>query len=146
MQSLFLICSPRFEEKCMPDDNDPQHQPARYANGRFGPGNPGKPRGSRNRTASRVVKAIFADFETNQDQFLKELRSYARPEYMRTILKLLPQQVEATAETTADWTSEERARTYHEAKRLLAIEADPEIALAQLEALLSGDAAEGMAP
>jgi hypothetical protein len=38
-------------------------RPARHANGRFGPGNPGRPRGSRNRTSRRMALALLEQFE-----------------------------------------------------------------------------------
>lgn len=122
----------------MPDDNDPQTQPARNANGQFGPGNPGRPRGSRNGSSQRAMRAILGDFDCNQDEFLRTLREQYPVEYVRMITKVLPRQVEVEAPSSLeDWTQEELARAYIEAKRLLSIETDPRVAILGLEAILS---------
>jgi len=62
----------------------------RRPDGRFGPGNPGRPFGSRNRVSRRVVRAILRDFEANQDELLPRLRRWFMPQYVQLVSRLLP--------------------------------------------------------
>ena len=50
--------------------------PARYANGRFGPGNPSRPLGSRNRASQRAIMSILDDFEVNRVHVLDKMRRH----------------------------------------------------------------------
>jgi len=47
--------------------------PARYGNGRFGPGNPGRRRGSRNHTSRRTSMLVLQHFERNRDNILDNM-------------------------------------------------------------------------
>ena len=62
----------------------------RDASGRFAPGNPGRPFGTRNRVSARVARAILADFEANQAETLLRLRRWFLPQYAAMISRLLP--------------------------------------------------------
>jgi hypothetical protein len=64
--------------------------PARYENGRFGPGNPGRRPGARGRMGNRVIMAILEDFLVNKDLALKNARFENPIAYLNTLLKLLP--------------------------------------------------------
>ena len=67
----------------------------RDARGRFAPGNPGRPFGTRNRVSARVARAILADFEANQDDTLLRLRRWFLPQYVAMISRLLPRDGES---------------------------------------------------
>jgi hypothetical protein len=69
--------------------------PARHANGRFGPGNPGRRAGARNQISHRVAMAILEDFEANQDEVLQRLRTCFTPAYFALLLRLLDRQLQA---------------------------------------------------
>jgi hypothetical protein len=64
--------------------------PARYSNGRFGPGNPGRPKSSRNRQGGQIADALLAHFLANQDEMLEKLTRFFFPEYVRLLARLLP--------------------------------------------------------
>jgi len=64
--------------------------PARLANGRFGPGNPGRRPGSRNKLTQRLVTAILADFERNRETVLRRLRDDHAVAYARLVARFLP--------------------------------------------------------
>jgi hypothetical protein len=82
--------------------------PARYSNGRFGPGNPGRPVGSRNRASNRIARNILRHFEANQDTFLKDLTYGAyRALYVRLLCHLLPKAAEVESLDVADCNEEE---------------------------------------
>lgn len=60
----------------MTDQIETSPPPARHADGRFGPGNPGRRPGSRNRASHRALTAILDDFHDNKDVVLPRLRQY----------------------------------------------------------------------
>jgi len=62
----------------------------RDARGRFAPGNPGRPFGTRNRVSARVARAILADFEANQTETLVRMRRWFLPQYAALVARLLP--------------------------------------------------------
>jgi hypothetical protein len=68
--------------------------PTRHANGRFGAGNPGRPRGARNRVSQRVALAILEDFEAHQEQVIPRLREFNIGLYLRLVSRLLPSSLE----------------------------------------------------
>ena len=64
--------------------------PVRHADGRFGPGNPGRPRGARGRMTQRVALSLLRHFEENEAQILRALTSYDNIHiYMRLIDRML---------------------------------------------------------
>jgi hypothetical protein len=77
--------------------------PARYENGRFGPGNPGRRPGARGRTANRVTMAILEDFLEHKDETLKYARRFRVEAYLNTVLKLLPSQAAIEAPEVRAW-------------------------------------------
>jgi len=78
----------------MTDQTEPS--PARYADGRFGPGNPGRRPGSRNRASHRALIAILDDFQDNKDVVLPRLRKFFTAEYIKVIVRLLDLQPAAS--------------------------------------------------
>jgi hypothetical protein len=80
---------------------DHAYLPARHANGRFGPGNPGRPVGSYNRASSRAAQAILDHFETIQDKFLEELADNPYL-YISLLSRVLPRQVEIGVSSAVD--------------------------------------------
>ncbi len=71
------------------DDASPRG-PARYANGRFGPGHKGRPRGARGRMSRRVALSLLGHFEANQAAILQRLTQYFLTDYMGLIGRMLP--------------------------------------------------------
>ena len=64
--------------------------PVRDKQGRFLPGNPGRPFGSRNRMSKRVARAILRDFEAGLDEMLPRMRRWFLPTYIGMVTRLLP--------------------------------------------------------
>lgn len=122
----------------MTDHYETQEAPARHANGQFGPGNPGRPKGSRNGSSQRALRAILDDFECNRDEFLTNLREEFPIEYVRMIAKVLPRPVAAEATPAVEeWSAEELSRAHAEVRRLINIETDPRAAMVGIEAILN---------
>jgi hypothetical protein len=63
---------------------------ARDRSGRFLPGNPGRPFGSRNRMSKRLARAILKDCEGELDELLPRMRRFFLPQYIGLVARLLP--------------------------------------------------------
>ena len=114
----------------------PTAPPARYANGRFGPGNPGRRIGARSRVSHRAVMAILEDFELHKDAVMKRLREYHAPAYFAILNRLLERELKAEAPSLDDYSEGEIAQTIRLARQVLSSNEDPRTALLELDAVL----------
>lgn len=110
--------------------------PARYANGRFGPGNPGRRAGARNRVSHRAAMAILEDFELHKAELLERLRKYHAPAYFAILTRLLDRELQVEAAAFDDYSEAELARTVLLARSALNGCVDPRIALLELDSAL----------
>ena len=116
--------------------------PARYTNGRFGPGNPGRRAGSRNQASRRVVTAILEHFERNREDILDHLGNYHTPAYAGLLGRLLPRQVELSSSFIDEVSDDEIARMLSGVRATVGGHCpDPRGALIELEAILVGEKA-----
>jgi hypothetical protein len=126
---------------------DDTAQPARYPNGRFGPGNPGRPLGARNRKPQRLANAILEHFQEHQEAVLQRLNERFFPEYVRLIGRLLPKQVDFAAPRIGELTNKEAAEILMQVRGAVDRAESGEGCLADIEAALSGETlALGIAP
>jgi hypothetical protein len=65
--------------------------PSRYASGRFGPGNPGRPRGARGKLSRRIALGLLRHYERHEAEILERLSRGHFDQYMRLIGRMLPQ-------------------------------------------------------
>lgn len=110
--------------------------PARHANGRFGPGNPGRRAGARHRVSHRAAMAILQDFELHKADVLKTLRISYTPAYFAILVRLLDRELKVEAPTFDDYSDAELARTVLLARSALNGYADPRTALLELDSAL----------
>ncbi len=61
---------------------------------RFEPGNPGRPKGSRNKLGEDFIKALQQDFEANGVHTIQIVRQERPHEYLKVVASLLPKQIE----------------------------------------------------
>jgi hypothetical protein len=73
--------------------------------GRWAPGNPGRPLGSRNTLAARVLDTFLKDFEAHGAPALVAVREKSPIDYWRIATQLLPQQVLVNAFVQGEDTS-----------------------------------------
>lgn len=125
----------------MTDTTPNPRGPARYPNGQLGPGNPGKPRGARNRVQHRVAMRILTHFDAKGDDFLDKLSRWFAPDYLRLVGRLLPRGEGLGPELEALDRAETAAIVAAVRATLANIEAG-EASLADLEAALAGPPAE----
>ena len=118
--------------------------PARYANGRFGPGHTGRPRGARNRISRRVALSLLRHYEANEADVLHRLAEYHVKDYMGLIGRMLPR---ASDEVELEAVPPEEAARVTGAVRaaLERVEAG-EGSLVDIEAALMGEALDDEAP
>jgi hypothetical protein len=67
--------------------------PARHANGRFGPGNPGRRAGARNQVSHRLVMAMLEDFELHRKVLVDSIRRNYPTAYFAIMTRLLDRQL-----------------------------------------------------
>lgn len=60
----------------------------------FKPGNPGRPKGSRNRLGEAFVLALANDFDAHGIAAIEKVRTERPHEYLKVVASLLPKQVE----------------------------------------------------
>ena len=136
-----------MERRLSLDDTNPTPRgPARHPNGQFGPGNPGKPRGSRNRMSKRIALSLMSHYHAHEEEFLERLSQFFFPEYVRLIGRMLPRDDPARAPELESLDPAEQARIV-EAVRAACdrIEAG-EGTLADVEAALLCATPEGPGP
>lgn len=61
---------------------------------RFKPGNPGRPKGSRNKLGEDFLKALHADFEENGVEAIAQVREEKPDQYLKVIASILPKEIE----------------------------------------------------
>jgi len=128
----------------MSDPHSPPSEPAtaateRYANGRFGPGNPGRPLGAYGRASRRAALAITSHFEKHAEGVLDRTAHYNKDLYFKIISRVLPRQLDIAELESAPWTEGEAEKLLAEALDvLLAPGVDSRAALAGLSRLLDG--------
>ena len=125
----------------MIDTNESQSETGRLANGQFGPGNPGKPKGATGLSSRAAMGLFLNDFEGNRHEFLKRLRDQFPLEYFRMLSRIIPMEPEPDMlsperRSFSSWTHEEAAQACREATRVLQNEKDPKEALDWLELIL----------
>lgn len=77
------------------DENpgDPKHAT------RFQAGNPGRPKGSRNKLGEAFLSALHDDFEQHGVEVIRRVREERPQDYMKVCAALLPREVKITNET-----------------------------------------------
>jgi hypothetical protein len=120
--------------------------PVRHANGRFGPGNPGRRVGARNRLSHRVVMAILHDFELNKADTLDRLRRYHSPAYFAILTRMLDRELSVEAPGFDDYSEAEVARTLQLARSVFNGCSDPRTALIELDHVLVSQSSVDPAP
>ncbi len=113
--------------------------PTRDVRGRFGPGNPGRPRGARSRISRRVALGLLRYFEAHEDQIFEKLNSWQHvPVYMRLIERLLPQALDDDGPDLERLSPEEQVRAARAVRAALdRVEANG-AALTEIEDALAG--------
>ena len=65
----------------------------------FQPGNPGRPKGSRNKLGEDFIAALHEDFQSNGVAAIQQVRSERPHEYLKVIAGILPKELKVTTES-----------------------------------------------
>lgn len=68
----------------------------RNPDGTFAEGNPGRPKGSRNKLSEAFLRVLADDFEANGTDAIERLRADSPAQYANVIAKLMPKLMELT--------------------------------------------------
>ena len=61
--------------------------------GKFGPGNPGRKPGSRNKLQAKFLDSLAADFETEGEAVIRFVRADKPVDYLKIIASVLPKEL-----------------------------------------------------
>lgn len=89
----------------MSDEPDNTADNGRDDKGRFGPGNPGKPKGSRHALGEAFIKALHDDFVEHGPATIEQVRIEKPDAYVKVVASLLPK--EFKIETVSELTDEQ---------------------------------------
>lgn len=119
----------------MAGDGEPENtgDNGRDEKGRFGPGNPGKPKGSRHKLGEAFIQALHDDFAEHGPATIQKVRDEKPDAYVKVIASLLPK--EFKIETVSELTDEQLDARIRQLASLI------EVGVA--DASRGGEAAEG---
>ncbi|PDT39820.1 MULTISPECIES: hypothetical protein [Sinorhizobium] len=73
----------------------------------FKPGNPGRPKGSRNKLGEAFLEAMHADFEEYGVKAIAKVRDEKPDQYLKVIASILPKDLNVNINSTDDLTDEQ---------------------------------------
>ena len=127
------------------DDTIPPRMPTHSPNGKFAPGNPGRPRGSRNRMSKGIAISLLAHYHAHEEEFLERLSKFFFPEYMRLLGCMLPRDDPAAAPELESLDPADQARVLAAVRDACDRIETGDSSLADLEAALFSASANGQA-
>jgi hypothetical protein len=79
---------------------------------RFQPGNPGRPKGARNKLGEAFIQALHDDFEQHGVDVIKEVRETKPKDYLKVVASVIPQEVHHTVESYDDYSDDQLAAEF----------------------------------
>lgn len=79
---------------------------------RFKPGNPGRPKGSRNKLGEQFLAALCADFEAHGARVIERVREEEPGVYLRVIARVVPPSMMTLHESVVSELSDEQILAY----------------------------------
>ncbi|MCJ2085522.1 hypothetical protein MKK88_05870 [Methylobacterium sp. E-005] len=76
----------------------------------FEAGNPGRPKGARNKLSEAFAEALHADFQQHGVEAIQRMREEEPAQYVRTIASLLPKDVRIESAPLAELSDDELGR------------------------------------
>lgn len=87
----------------------------------FAPGNPGRPKGSRNKLGEAFLEDLYKDWSENGAQALKDCREQNPAAYVRTVASLLPKDINLSVNVSEQLTDDELASGLMAVRQALAV-------------------------
>lgn len=79
---------------------------------RFQPGNPGRPKGSRNKLGEQFLADMLADWEKHGTETIVTVREKKPDQYLKVVASILPKELNVRINELDDLTDEQLARQY----------------------------------
>lgn len=67
----------------------------------FQPGNPGRPKGARNKLGEVFLKEMLSDFEQHGPKVIETVRTEKPDQYLKVVASILPKEIEAGEELSS---------------------------------------------
>ncbi|PDT82922.1 hypothetical protein [Sinorhizobium sp. BJ1] len=86
----------------------------------FKPGNPGRPKGSRNKLGEQFIADLYEDWQAHGVETLQKVRADKPDQYLKVVASILPKDLNVNINSTDDLTDEqliERIRSLDSAIR-----------------------------
>jgi hypothetical protein len=93
----------------------PGHPPLAH---RFQPGNPGRPRGSRNKLGEAFIAALAEDFEKHGVEVIERVRIEKPEAYIKVIAMLMPKDMNVNVRPLDDMSDEQLLRRLRQVTEL----------------------------
>lgn len=91
----------------MPETTD---ENGRDEKGKFAPGNPGRPKGSRNKLGERFIADLQADWEEHGPEAIEEVRTSKPDAYLKVVASILPRDLNVNVNKADELTDDELIR------------------------------------
>lgn len=79
-------------KKLAPDTTGEKRKPTPPVEHQFKPGNPGRPKGSRNKLGEAFIEAMHEDFTQHGAAVIAQVRQEKPDQYLKVVASILPQQ------------------------------------------------------
>lgn len=80
----------------------------------FKPGNPGRPKGSRNKLGEAFIEAMHEDFEQHGKDVIEAVRTDKPDQYLKVIASILPKDLNVNINNMDDLTDDQLVRRIRE--------------------------------
>lgn len=115
-QETPALDNPSAETASIPENTGEKRKPIPPVEHQFKPGNPGRPKGARNKLGEAFLEAMLADFTEHGVSVIEKVRLEKPDVYLKTVASILPQQVNVKVEPFEDMTDDQLRK---HAERLL---------------------------
>ena len=119
----------------------PRPGPLHDTNGRFAKGNPGRPKGSRNRMTNQLALGLLGDMTLNQADNITKMRRWYFPQYVQLMARFIPREAARPRPDFADYAPDETQQVLAAARAALEAAERGEAGLDALLAVLEQDPA-----
>ena len=108
-----------------PENTGEKRKPIPPVEHQFKPGNPGRPKGSRNKLGEAFIQALHDDFKEHGVAAIATVRTERPHEYLKVVASLQPKQIEIKDDAFGDLTDEQLAAVLASVTAALGIEVAP---------------------
>lgn len=101
----------------------PRNAPPPPVEHQFKPGNPGRPKGSRNKLGEAFIQAMYEDFQEHGADVIDKVRMEKPDQYLKVVASILPQQLNVRVSEFDELTDDQIDQRISALARALQLEA-----------------------